>query len=595
MSRDPNDWPHLGSRYFLQQPSPGVYSYRLWLPASYTPDVAHDAILISSPNSIPSLGAMRAWIAAHNYVAVMMEDNEYDDYPPIFGNALAAWDDVTQRVNVSRGLGARNLCTGFWLGARVCSATALALPYNGLVLQGDTTFGEEDKARLFARDPRAQCQVKVVAVTVSGGARGMKYVQKALKPFLGDPNLKHNLKLFGYTGTNDWAPKPIVESALDFVYDGLTARAAAAAASKPPPSPVSTAPGSLPPITLCAGSYHTCALAGGVMKCFGSLQRLSKTGQTTEEVIGDSVNELGAGMPAVDVGPGLRVSAMSPHCFITEPGGGVTCPFWLGPPAAITPVDLGPGLSATAVWSAASGYACALLQPGNLVKCFGKNDFSQLGYGPGPDRLSAAQLGAALPPVDFGVSTRDGATRLFPSHMALRGERVRAATAGRRGQVHRPGGKVACWGMNFDGVLGIGSRDWAAGTKASDFPLRAVDLGAGAVAVDVAAGDRSACAVLEGGDLKCWGSNFAGVLGQGTSPAEDPARGDSASLMGDNLRPVDIGAGLRVTSVAVGLNSVCVTAEPGRLVKCFGENYAGTLAVGTPYDEVAGDEECRSP
>ncbi len=75
----------------------------------------------------------------------------------------------------------------------------------------------------------------------------------------------------------------------------------------------------------------------------------------------------------------------------------------------------------------------------------------------------------------------------------------------------RRGDTVACWGSNLFGGLGNG------GTEDSQVPVPVVGL---ADVVSLAATYDSArhfCAVRATDGIACWGSNFSGVLGDGTT------------------------------------------------------------------------------
>ncbi|CAN0583625.1 unnamed protein product, partial [Ectocarpus sp. 12 AP-2014] len=75
-----------------------------------------------------------------------------------------------------------------------------------------------------------------------------------------------------------------------------------------------------------------------------------------------------------------------------------------------------------------------------------------------------------------------------------------------------------------------------------------VDLGTGETGYYVAYGLRHACAILMGGNVKCWGDNRSGQLGLG----HVDTIGDDPSEMGDDLPYVDLGAGNTATSLSLG-------------------------------------------
>lgn len=129
----------------------------------------------------------------------------------------------------------------------------------------------------------------------------------------------------------------------------------------------------------------------------------------------------------------------------------------------------------------------------------------------------------------------------------------------------RSDGAVYCWGSNFLGQLGNGT------TSDSDTPGRVEGLRAGATAI--AAGSFTTCAALDDGSLSCWGDNYAGGLGSGTT---DPSS-----------TPVTVLGLSGVTAVALGLtvdvynqeSHTCAIANGGAW--CWGGNSYGQLGDGS--------------
>ena len=75
-------------------------------------------------------------------------------------------------------------------------------------------------------------------------------------------------------------------------------------------------------------------------------------------------------------------------------------------------------------------------------------------------------------------------------------------------------GSVICWGGNINGVRGGGTS-----SQAIDEPHLGdiIDLGTDRTAVVLDGDGNTMCAVLDNGDVKCWGENSNGLLGQGLS------------------------------------------------------------------------------
>src|SRR5262249_28234129 len=115
-------------------------------------------------------------------------------------------------------------------------------------------------------------------------------------------------------------------------------------------------------------------------------------------------------------------------------------------------------------------------------------------------------------------------------------------------------GRVTCWGSDEHGQLGPA----ATGDRlapGADTPLR------GLAGRALAAGDDPTCALLVGGALKCWGRNAAGQLGLGGTST----RGDQVAELGDALPAVDLGAGATAIAVAAGAAHTCAVLATGEV------------------------------
>ncbi len=136
--------------------------------------------------------------------------------------------------------------------------------------------------------------------------------------------------------------------------------------------------------------------------------------------------------------------------------------------------------------------------------------------------------------------------------------------------------RVKCWGANADGQLGLGDlNDRGDGPGEMGDALPALDLGTGRTATALAAGSYHGCALLDTGQVKCWGENGSGELGLG----DTSTRGDGAGEMGDALAPVNLGTGRTATGVTVGRTHTCALLD-GDEVKCWGYNADGQLGLG---------------
>lgn len=295
---------------------------------------------------------------------------------------------------------------------------------------------------------------------------------------------------------------------------------------------------------LVAGDYHTCVvLDNETVKCWGD-GFSAQLGQGNLTIRGDAANEMGDNLPPISLGTGrtaIALAAGEHHTCALLDDGRVKC--WgenvrgqlgygdqdmrsdtageMGD--ALPVVDLGTGRTAVTV-TAGMSHTCAVLDNGTL-KCWGFNNFGQLGLGDTDNRGDGlGEMGNALPAVSLGT----GRTADFVS------------TGDQHTCVRLDDDTVKCFGYNDFGQLGLGDvaeRGDAAGEMGDSLPVTL--LGTGRHAVQLTAGAAHTCARLDNDTVKCWGDNSRGHLGYGSFGA----RGDGAGEMGDALPAVDLGGG----------------------------------------------------
>lgn len=319
---------------------------------------------------------------------------------------------------------------------------------------------------------------------------------------------------------------------------------------------------------ITAGGSHTCALtsAGGA-KCWGStgFGELGDGTHSYDRYWRTRVGEVPFRSVPVDVvGLTSGVRAISAaergasNCAVTS-AGGVKC--WganyfggLGDGTTTdraVAVDVAGLASGVTSVDAGSSIGCAVVSGGG-VKCWGKNNHSQLGDGTSP--------GIAVP-VDVvglpgGVST-----------VALNVQHACAVTSG---------GGVKCWGSGHVGVLGNGTdpQPECCNPTSSSVPVDVEGLTSGVTVISAGGGHN--CALTSVGGVKCWGGNRLGQLGDGTTE--------------DRMRPVDVvGLDRGVTAIAAGNRHTCALTSAGG-VKCWGANDNGSSG-SRPPDVVPVDVE----
>ena len=141
---------------------------------------------------------------------------------------------------------------------------------------------------------------------------------------------------------------------------------------------------------------------------------------------------------------------------------------------------------------------------------------------------------------------------------------VAVATGNKHNCAVTSSGGVMCWGYNFNGQLGDGTTNYT--TK----PVASVGLTGGISAV--ASSSAHNCALTTGGTVKCWGFNPYGQLGNRTTTSSNTA--------------VDVVGLTGVVSISTGYYHTCALLATGD-VKCWGYNNYGQLGNGAAGSAVA--------
>lgn len=318
--------------------------------------------------------------------------------------------------------------------------------------------------------------------------------------------------------------------------------------------------GSAKPTALVGGSSHTCALLDdSSVKCWGRGQS-GRLGLGDVVPRGGMAGEMGDSLPSVDLAAGVTklTAGVSHNCALLD-SGQVKCwgdndPGALGlgdldnrgdhpqdMGSNLPAVELGSGRTAVSI-SAGFVHSCALLDNA-AVKCWGWNFGGKLGLRDQDDRGDEpGEMGDALPEVDLGS-----------------GRSAKALVSGSdHNCVILNNNGVKCWGLNRRGELGLGNTDWQ-GALADSMGdnLPEVELGSGRYAIALAAGTYFTCALLDNNTVKCWGNNEYGQLGQG----DTENRGDEPDELGDNLPAIDLGAPAH--AIAASGDHACALLEGG--------------------------------
>ncbi|MEX0787012.1 MAG: dockerin type I domain-containing protein [Dehalococcoidia bacterium] len=161
-----------------------------------------------------------------------------------------------------------------------------------------------------------------------------------------------------------------------------------------------------------------------------------------------------------------------------------------------------------------------------------------------------------------------------PAEVLGAGAAASVAGGGAHSCVVTDAGQVKCWGWNFYGQLGDGTTDSRAEPVDVCADAACSSLLSGVVAV--AGGDTHSCAASEAGGVWCWGRNVHGRLGDGT----EVQRNTPVAVCAPVAESEQCGALGGIVGLAGGFEHTCaVTGEGG--VYCWGSNELGQLGNGT--------------
>ena len=300
-------------------------------------------------------------------------------------------------------------------------------------------------------------------------------------------------------------------------------------------------------VTDVAGSMHsTCAIAGGEIYCWG----------------GNSVGELARGNTTGELRP-VKVPFSTPRTFVR-------------------------------IEASLDGTYCAISsRPTEPLLCWGKNDVGQAGRGMGPASVAARQ----------NIGDTAGELLLLPSGPEI--SNSMSVTLGFNFGCAVSNGILRCWGA--ESGWGVVSSTDAFGDEAGETLPPIIDLGndfvtaevvagrgrgngcvrsegghvkcshavadlatepiieLGDAAFQVASGRFFACALVEGGEVECWGTAQASsaIVGELDISVVDPV-----------VVPLSLQA--PATNISAGLNHICALLETGT-IECVGDNQHGQL------------------
>ena len=314
---------------------------------------------------------------------------------------------------------------------------------------------------------------------------------------------------------------------------------------------------------LSAGTGYTCGVVtDGRLFCWGS-NDFTNLGDGTE-VARDRPVHIGSGLAFRQVSAGvLHTCAVTrdhaAYCWGHNQAGplGTGNVVWADVPAGVA------GSLKFREVSAGGQFTCGVTTA-DVAYCWGMNRYGELGIGvlSGPE----------------SCFTGDGFNpcSTVPARV-IRGLAVRSISTGEDHACAVTRDDLAyCWGASYGGQLGNGSIDFGpCGEQLCNDRPRLVRGRLRFHAVNVF--EASSCGVSTDHVAYCWGTNFSGELGNGSRTGPEPC---SILDISCASRPVHVAGERRFAMVDAGGHHSCGVTTTGRTL-CWGDNSWGQLGDGT--------------
>ena len=251
-----------------------------------------------------------------------------------------------------------------------------------------------------------------------------------------------------------------------------------------------------------------------------------------------------------------------------------------------TESELGPNLDTVldGVSSVGGGWLHTCANQGWTVSCWGNNQYGQIG---GPATLASSRAPLTIDLPDGAVSNcvsnrtsyallRDATVSMWGAHYDNSEGGIQTVPFSERVESIGCGTETVCAVLESGNVECWGTSEF---TAAHPDPMR-IDVGdrAGSRVVQVVHGGSHACVRHENGELRCWGNNIFGQLGEGHT---DSRVGDLAA--NEDWEALDIGGVVRVLSA--GRDVTCAALVDGS-AKCWGSSALGVLGLPPPASSV---------